>query len=123
MTVWFARLRFLLHVFLFFFFQPPIVDFVNCEQCICVLFTVPQITLFSNFFIKNGSHNTIYTFKNYFATVFSVSVFSFSKNKLNPNTPYIWVLKKSKLLSNKITKYSRIIWELLVTKCTIYIYI
>ena len=122
MTVWFARLRFLLHVFLFFFFQSAIVDFVNCEQCICVLFTVPQIILFSNFFIKNGSHNTIYTFKNYFATVFSVSVFSFSKNKLNPNTPYIWVLKKSKLLSNKITKYSRIIWELLVTKCTIYIY-
>ena len=79
---------FLLHVFLFFFFfQPVIVDFVNCEQCICVLFTVLQITLFSNFFIKNGSHNTIYTFKNYFATVFSVSVFSFSKNKLNPNTP------------------------------------
>ena len=32
-----------------------------------------QITLFSNFFIKNGSHNTIYTFKNYFVTVFSVS--------------------------------------------------
>ena len=39
---------------------------VHCSQ-------VPQITLFSNFFIKNGSHNTIYTFKNYFATVFSVS--------------------------------------------------
>ena len=35
---------------------------------------VPQITLFSNFFIKNGSHSIIYTFKNYFATVFSVSV-------------------------------------------------
>ena len=93
MTVWFAMKptsTFLLHVFLFlflFFFQPAIVDFVNCEQCICVLFTVPQITLFNNFFIKNGSHNTIYTFKNYFATVFSVSVFSFSKNKLNPNTP------------------------------------
>ena len=92
-TVWFAMKptsTFLLHVFLFlflFFFQPAIVDFVNCEQCICVLFTVPQITLFNNFFIKNGSHNTIYTFKNYFATVFSVSVFSFSKNKLNPNTP------------------------------------
>ena len=72
---------------LLFFFQPAIVDFVNCEQCIYVLFMVPQITLFSNFFIKNGSHNTIYTFKNYFATVFSVLVFSFSKNKLNPNTP------------------------------------
>ena len=36
-TVWFARLRFLLHVFLFFFFfQPAIVDFINCEQCIYV---------------------------------------------------------------------------------------
>ena len=73
----------------FFFFQPAIVDFVNCERCIYILFTVPQITLFSNFFIKNGSHNTIYTFKNYFATMFSVSVFSFSKNKLNPNTPFV----------------------------------
>ena len=93
MTVWFAMKptsTFLLHVFLFFFFlffQPAIVDFVNCKQCICVLFTAPQITLFSNFLIKNGSHNTIYTFKNYFVTMFSVSVFSFSKNKLNPNTP------------------------------------
>ena len=32
-----------------------------------------------------GSHDTIHIFKNYFATVFSV--FSFSKNKFNPNTP------------------------------------
>ena len=89
---WNPRLRFFSTFsssFFFFFFQPAIVDFVNCEQCICVLFTVPQITLFSNFFIKNGSHNTIYTFKNYFATVFLVSVFSFSKNKLNPNTPLV----------------------------------
>ena len=31
------------------------------------------MTLFSNFFIKNGSHSTIYTFKKYFATVFLVS--------------------------------------------------
>ena len=38
------------------------------------LFTDPQISLFSNFFIKNGSHDTIHTFKNYFAIVF----FSFS---------------------------------------------
>ena len=37
----------------------------------------PQTSLFSNFFFKNGSHDTIHTFKNYFATVFSV--FSFSK--------------------------------------------
>ena len=32
--------------------------------------------------IKNGSHDTIYIFKNYFVTVFSV----FSNNKFNPNT-------------------------------------
>ena len=82
-----SSLRFPL--FFLFFFQPIIVDFVNYEQYICALFTVPQITLFNNFFIKNGSHNTIYTFENYFATVFSVSVFNFSKNKLNPNTPII----------------------------------
>ena len=80
-----SSLRFSLFFFSFFF-QPAIVDFVNCEQCIRALFMVPQITLFSNFFIKNGSHSTIYTFKNYFATVFSVSIFSFSKNKFNPNT-------------------------------------
>ena len=59
--------------FFFFLVQSAIVDFVNCEQCIRALFTVPQITLFSNVFIINGSHSTIYTFKNYFATVFSVS--------------------------------------------------
>ena len=50
---------------------------------------IPQITLFNNFFIKNWSHNTIYIFKNYFATVISVLVFNFSKNKLNPNTPTV----------------------------------
>ena len=86
----FPRLRFLSCVFLFFFFfLAAIVDFVNCKQYIRVLFTVPQITLFNHFFIKNGFHSTIYTFKNYFATLFSVSVFSFSKNKLNPNTPVV----------------------------------
>ena len=40
-----------------------------------------------NFFIKNRSHDTIYIFKNYFDTVFSV--FSFSNNKFNPNKPNI----------------------------------
>ena len=73
----------------FFFFSAALFDQVNCEQCICALFTNPQILFFSNFFIKNGSHDTIHTFKNYFVTVISVSVFSFSKNKLNPNGPYI----------------------------------
>ena len=32
----------------------------------------PQISLLSNFFIENGPHDTIHTFKNYFATVFLV---------------------------------------------------
>ena len=36
----------------------------------CALFTDPHISLFSNFFIKNGSYGTIHTFKNYFTTVF-----------------------------------------------------
>ena len=54
-----------------------------------VLFMVPQISLFSNFFVKIGSHSTIHTFKNYFATVFSVSVFNFSNNKFNSNGPYV----------------------------------
>ena len=57
----------------------------DCGYCLCTvqwlfyfqpiiahraLFIDPQISFFSNFFIKNGSHGTIYTFKNYFATVF-----------------------------------------------------
>ena len=75
--------------FFFFFFQAAVVDQDFHEQCFCVLFMDPQITLFSNFFIKNESHSTIYTFKNYFVIVFSVSVFSFSKNKLNPNGPKV----------------------------------
>ena len=33
----------------------------------------PTTTLFRKKNIKNGSHGTIYTFKNYFVTVFSVS--------------------------------------------------
>ena len=50
-----------------------------------VLFMNPQIPLFSNFFIKNGSHSTIYTFKNYFATVISAISFQFQQNKSYPN--------------------------------------
>ena len=53
-------------------------DFFNREQYICVLFTDPQILLFNNFFIKNGSHGIIHTFKNYFATVFFSFQFQFS---------------------------------------------
>ena len=47
-------------------------DQVFGEQCTDALFTDPHISLFSNFFIKNESHDTIHTFKNVFATVFSI---------------------------------------------------
>ena len=56
--------------------QPQMLTFFS-EQCIRALFTDPQISFFINFFIKNGSHGTIYTFKNYFATVISVISFQF----------------------------------------------
>ena len=36
------------------------------------LFTRPQTSFFNKTFIKNGSHDTIHTFKNYFATVFLI---------------------------------------------------
>ena len=98
---WNPRLRFFSTFFSFFFFffsQPAIVYFVNCEQCICVLFTVPQITLFSNFFIKNGSHNIIYTFKNYFATVFSVSA-KISSIQTHPKLKMTWLSIKIELIT------------------------
>ena len=63
-----------------------------------VLFTDPQIPLFSNFFIKNESYDTINTFKNYFTTVFSVFNFQFQQNKLYLNVRYI--SKKTCYLKN-----------------------
>ena len=51
----------------------------------------PQISLFNNFFIKNGSHSTIHTFKNYFATVFSI--FSFNKISSIQTDPYCVQMK------------------------------
>ena len=65
--------------FLFFSFQPQWLTrssvnsaFMHCSQ-------ISPTPFFINFFIKNGSHSTIHTFKNYFATVFSVFNFQFSK--------------------------------------------
>ena len=102
--VWiaFAAFQFLLFPFFFFFFSrifSPLavtvyVRYMNsssnfwpvfCEQYIRALFTDPQISFFINFFIKNGSHNIIYTFKNYFATVISAISFQFQQNKSYPN--------------------------------------
>ena len=70
---------------LFFFLADIRLFFVNSAPLYCSY--VWQTSFFSNFFIKNESYSIIYTFKNYFITVFLVSVFNFSKNKLNPNRP------------------------------------
>ena len=65
----------------------------SSEQWIRALFMDPQISFFINFFIKNGSHGTIYTFKNYFATVISAISFQFQQNKFYPNRPIkaVWI--------------------------------
>ena len=83
----FSRSRFPL---LFFFFWPAFVDFggqILLLWTVNILFMHCADTVHILKNIKNRSHGTIYTFKNYFATVFSV--FSFSNNKLNPNGPLI----------------------------------
>ena len=56
---------------------------VDKKYCLCtihVLFMYYSCTV-------HESHDTIHTFKNYFATVFSV--FSFRNNKFNPNGPKV----------------------------------
>ena len=63
----------------FSFFQAAYVDFQR--QNLLFMNSACTVYVFKN--IKNGSHGTIHTFKNYFTKVFSV--FSFSKNKFNPN--------------------------------------
>ena len=66
-------------------FMRQISLFTHYSGTVHVLFMGPTSTLLKK--IKNESHNTIHTFKNYFAIVFSV--FSFSNNKFNPNGPNI----------------------------------
>ena len=53
--------------------------FTHYNNTVHALFMDPTTTLFrKKKFIKNGSHGTIYTFKNYFATVFLVFSFQIS---------------------------------------------
>ena len=95
-AVWIPRfaLRFLGHAhFPFFFFFWLQLDLLTKSVVNIVLMhcsQIPQITFFINFFIKNRSHNTIHTFKNYFTIVFSV--FNFSKISSIQQTLYLWVL-------------------------------
>ena len=80
------RVRVFQFTFSTFFFWPAFVDFGKqylLLWTLYILFTHYAYTVYILKNIKNGSHDTIYTFKNYFATVFSV----FNNNKFNPNTP------------------------------------
>ena len=82
--------RFSVHVFYLFFFLPAFVDFgrqLLLLWTVYALFTYCAYTVHVLKNIKNGSYDTIYTFKNDFTTVFSV--FSSSNNKFNPNGPWI----------------------------------
>ena len=65
--------------------QNNIVQFPIIYIRVCKICKVLISNYTCNFFIKNGSYDTIHTFKNYFATVFSV--FSFQQNKRYPNGP------------------------------------
>ena len=58
------------------------------NHCSCTVYHCSQHCLRTKK-IKNGSYSTIHTFKNYFATVFSV--FSFSNNKFSPNGSIVCV--------------------------------
>ena len=66
----------------FFFFFPQTSRVPGTTSNVVALFITVHVL--KN--IKNGFHDTIHTFKNYFATV--LSVFSFSNNKFNPNGSY-----------------------------------
>ena len=88
----FISSRFLLF---FFFFLPAFVDFGRQFLLLWTVYTlfthcVYTVHVLKN--IKNESHDTIYTFKYYFVTVFLIFNFQFSvfnNNKFNPNTPII----------------------------------
>ena len=73
--------QFTFSTFFFFFFWPAFVDFGRPYLLLWIvytLFTYCAYTVHVLKNIKNGFHNTIYTFKNYFAIVFSVFSFQFS---------------------------------------------
>ena len=61
--------------FFFFFFKFLATRFCGYwlfQWVPCTMHGTHKLLFFNKTFIKNGSHNTIHTFKNYFATVFSV---------------------------------------------------
>ena len=115
MTIWIqrfplnpaARFYFILFAFMHFkeggvkiYFMIQMSLFMYCFGTIHILFMGPTATLFRKKNIKNRSHGTIHTFKNYFAIVFSV--FSFSNNKFNPNRPKCYIYNFLTILLQQI---------------------
>ena len=100
--------------FFFFFSRAGFVDFstinsafVHCSQTHKHHFSV-------TFFIKNGSHGTIYIFKNYFVTVFSGFSFQFQQNKFYLNRPLLVFINNFFyifLVSQKKKKINNFIFE------------
>ena len=82
--------------FFFFSFQPQWLTRSSVNSAFVYCSQIPPTPLFINFFIKIESHSTIHTFKNYFATIFSVFNFQFQQNKFYPNRPIVLKKKKKK---------------------------
>ena len=105
-------LRFQFHVLLFFFF-------LGAWTVTSHVFTIHAlfITVHALKNIKNGPHDTIHAFKNYFVTV--LSVFSFSNNKFNPNGS-IAFFHNDGLVVNcyvLVVSFTFTIWKILCKSC------
>ena len=68
--------------FFFFFFGRAFLWLWALFSRFCALFTEPTNLFFNKIFIKNESHSTIHTFKNYFIIVFSI----FTKIRVSKHT-------------------------------------
>ena len=58
--------------FFFFFLELCFYGFMSHQWVPCTIHETHKPLFFNNFFIKNGSNGTIYKFKNYFTTIFSI---------------------------------------------------
>ena len=71
--VWIAEnLLCLCFTFLFLFLEARSSTFERFQWVSCIVHGTHKHLFFNQTFIKNGSYGTIYTFKNYFATIFSI---------------------------------------------------
>ena len=82
----YERFRFLITLvsplFLLFFWSVFFCGFMSHQWVSCTVHETHKPLFFINFFIKNRSHDTIYIFKNYFVTVFSI--FNFQRYSNGP---------------------------------------